>query len=205
MPWWDRKTRMLAGKARYRIESDTNQTLAEKLLWGAACGGDPEIMRMALDRIDWVRDDPRWFHILEQPLRIWSHGVAGEDWDRSAYLTCFRLLLDRCDPNLRGREGFGLTIMHSVAGSREHVTPEERTAFAEMLLDAGAKLDIRDHLLKSTPLGWACRWGRLELVKLFLARGADPVEAGAEPWATPKAWAASKDHQEILDLLRAAG
>ena len=32
-------------------------------------------------------------------------------------------------------------------------------------------------------------WGRVEMVKLFLARGADPVEADATPWATPRAWA----------------
>jgi hypothetical protein len=27
------------------------------------------------------------------------------------------------------------------------------------------------------------------MVELFLAHGADPVEADAEPWATPRAWA----------------
>ena len=49
---------------------------------------------------------------------------------------------------------------------------------ATILLDAGARLDVRDDLLKSTPLGWACRWGRVEMVKLFLARGADPGRSG---------------------------
>jgi ankyrin repeat protein len=62
------------------------------------------------------------------------------------------------------------------------------------------KIDLRDALLKSTPLGWACRWGRTEIVKLFLARGADPVEADAEPWATPTAWAEKKRHPEIVKL-----
>ena len=74
-------------------------------------------------------------------------------------------------------------------------------AFATLILDAGAGLDPRDYLLQSTPLGWACRWGRLELVKLFLDRGADPVETDAEPWATPRAWAEKMGHQEILALL----
>jgi hypothetical protein len=161
---------------------------------------------MALERVDWPRDDARWFTILEQPLRIWSHGSVGEARDRGTYLTCFRLVLERCDPNIRGRAGdderFGLTILHSVAGSREHVTAEERAAFATMLLDAGARLDIRDNLLKSTPLGWACRWGRSELVKLLLARGADPVEEDAAPWATPKAWAEKKGHGDVLTVLR---
>ena len=66
---------------------------------------------------------------------------------------------------------------------------EDRTGPATMLLDAGAKLDARDDLLKSTPLGWACRWGCVELVKQYLSRGADAIEADAEPWARPGAWA----------------
>src|SRR5262245_3181161 len=188
--------KMLAGEVNYGLEGVGGETLAEQMLWGAACGGDPEIVRMALEQVDRPRNDLWWFHILEQPLRIWNHGSTmadKPDWDRGTYLTCFRLILERCDPNLRGRVGdegrFGLTILHSVAGSRSHVTAEERVGFATMLLDAGARLDIRDNLLKSTPLGWACRWGRVELVKLLLERGADPVEADAEPWATPRAWA----------------
>ena len=156
---------------------------------------------MALARVDWLSGDPRWFHILEQPLRIWGHGPVSANWDRGTYLECFRLLLQRYDPNLRGRDEFGLTILHSVAGAREHVTAAERSAFATMLLDAGARLDLRDNLLKSTPLGWACRWGRAELVKLLLERGADPVEADAEPWATPRAWAEKMGHQAVLDVL----
>jgi len=201
--------KMLAGEAEFRLDGVGGDTLAEQLLWGAACGGDPETVRMSLERVDWPRDDPRWFATLEQPLRIWSHGSGGADWDRGTYLTCFRLILARCDPNVRGRTTdhgqFGLTILHSVAASHEHVTADERVAFATMLLDAGARLDIRDNLLKSTPLGWACRWGRIELVRLLLERGADPEETDAEPWATPKAWAEKMGHAAVLALLRAVG
>jgi ankyrin repeat protein len=178
------------------------------MLGGAACGGDVELLRLALDVIDWPRDDPRWFGVLEQPLRIWNHGPghwAHHEWDRTTYLTCFRMILERADPNIRGRgpdQGqFGLTILHSVAGSREHMTSEERLAFSTLLLDVGARLDIRDYVLKSTPLGWACRWGRVERVKLLLERGADPVEADAEPWATPRAWAEKMQRREVLALL----
>ena len=71
-----------------------------------------------------------------------------------------------------------------------------------MLLDAGAKLDARDDLLKSTPLGWACRWGCVELVKLYLRRGADAIEANAEPWARPRAWAEKMKRAEVLAVLR---
>jgi hypothetical protein len=201
---------MLAGEVRSGQPDGmfAEQPLVEELLWAAACGGDPEIVRLVLERIAWPRDDARWYHVLEQPLRIWNHGAgewANPEWDRGTYLTCFRLVLERCHPNIRGRvqDGglFGLTLLHSVAGSRPHVTPEERVGFATILLDAGARLDLRDNLLKSTPLGWACRWGRIELVKLMLERGADPVEADAEPWATPRAWAGKMGHGAILDLL----
>jgi ankyrin repeat protein len=76
-------------------------------------------------------------------------------------------------------------------------------AFATMLLDAGARLDIRDYLLESTPLGWACRWQRHELVRLFLDRGADPMEANTPEWARPIAWAEKKGDRTIIESLRA--
>lgn len=199
----DLARRMLAGDAPYRLDGVGGDTLAEQLLWGSACGGDPEIVRLALERVDWRRDDPRWFTVLEQPLRTWTHGSGSDDWPRDTYLTCFRLVLARADPNLRGRpndEGqFGLTILHSVAG--KDLRSGERLAFASALLDAGARLDVRDNVLESTPLGWACRWGRLDMVDLLLGRGADPVEADAEPWATPRAWAERMNHAEVVARL----
>ena len=70
-----------------------------------------------------------------------------------------------------------------------------------MLLDAGAPLDVREPWEKSTPLGWACCFGRADMARPFLERGADPVEAEAEPWATPRAWAKRKGHAAILALL----
>lgn len=185
----DRAKQILAGPPR----DHAGQNVAEQLLWGAADGGHPEIVRLALERVDWPRDDPRWFTVLEQPVR------------RGSDLESFCLVLERCDPNIRGRGPFGLTILHSVAGSRDHVTAEMRVAFATLLLDAGARLDLRDNLLESTPLGWACRWGRIELVQFLLARGADPIEADAESWATPAAWAKKKKHDAVLAMLRAHG
>jgi ankyrin repeat protein len=139
--------------------------------------------------------------MLEQPLRSWTHGAVSEAWDKTTYLSCFRLLLDRCDPNVRGRPTdrgqFGLTTLHNIV-ARGNMPPGERVAFATAILDRGARLDIRDHLLKSTPLGWACRWGQLSLVKVFLDRGADPVERDAEPWATPGAWAKKMNQIDVL-------
>jgi hypothetical protein len=154
--------------------------------------------------VDWARDDPRWFTMLEQPLRTWRHGSISEAWDRNVYLVCFTLILARCDPNVRGRPTdrgqFGLTTLHNIV-ARENMASQERVAFATAILDRGARLDIRDNLLKSTPLGWACRWGQLPLVDLFLERGADPAEPDAEPWATPLAWARRTGHVAIVERL----
>lgn len=167
------------------------RTLAEELLDFGSCGGDPEIVRMALERIDWPRGDPRWF---------WMFGRSLEsDADGGSHLECFSQVLERSGPHMIGR--FGRTMLHEVAAQRSPVTSEEATAFARLLLDAGAAMDLRDDLLKSTPLGWACRWGRVEIAQLLLDRGADSIEPDAEPWATPRAWAAKMQHQDVTDLL----
>jgi ankyrin repeat protein len=178
--------------ARQMMAEGPAPGVAEDLLRGATDGGDPEAVRMALEHVDWARDDERWFWILLQPLR-------GSNWDSvqpGTYAECFRMVLARCDANLR-HPRFGRTILHDVAALGRH----EAVEFARMLLDAGARMDERDDVLKSTPLGWACRWGRLEIVKLLLERGADPVEAGAEPWATPRAWADKMGHHAVLAML----
>ena len=203
----DLARRMLAGETNYRLDGVGGDSLGEQLLWGAACGGDPQILAWALERVEWPRDDPRWFDVLEQPLRSWTHGPSGDSYDESTYLTCFRMLLEHCDPNLRGRptdqQQFGLTTLHNLV-ARGDMSGEERVEFARAILDAGARLDVRDHLLKSTPLGWAARWGVVSLVKLFLERGADPREPDAQPWARPRAWAERMQHPEIVRLLEEA-
>jgi ankyrin repeat protein len=174
-----------AGRLRPGAVTPGN-TVAEDLIWTGAGGGDPEIVRMALQRLGWPRDDSRWLYPL------WQAFTCDGGIERG--LECFRLLLDRADPNLNEH---GRTILHTVMarGGPEHVP------FAEMLMDAGAQVDLRDELLESTALGWACRWGRVHFVKLLLARGADPIERDAAPWATPKAWTQKMKHDRVLEVL----
>jgi ankyrin repeat protein len=184
----DAARQLLADEAAGRLRPDAvsaGKTVAEDLLWTAAGGGDPEIVRMALERIDWSREDRQWLWPLWQAFMC--------DGGIKRGLHCFRLLLDRADPNLN----FGRTMLHTVVarGERKHLP------FAEMLLDRGARMDIRDELLESTALGWACRWGHIEFVRLLLERGADPVETDAEPWATPRAWAQKTGHVKVLQVL----
>jgi len=179
----------IGGKLRPGSTSGNN-TVAEDLVWGAAGGGDPEIVRLALERIDWPRDDPRWLWPL------WQAFTCDGGIERG--LECFRQLLDRADPNL-GESS--CTMLHTIMARGE----EKHVPYAEMMLDRGARTDIRDELLKSTALGWACRWGRLHFVKLLLDRGADPFENDAEPCATPQAWAKKRGHHAVLELLLNSG
>ena len=190
--------RMLAGEIDPHFEPSDfmGKTPAEQILWGGASGRSAEIVRMALEHVDWTSDDPRWFWMLWRPL------PGHEDLSKQEQADCcetFKLILARCGPNHRASD-YGQTMLHE-AVSRDHGVG---VALATILLDAGARMDVRDNLLKSTPLGWACRWGRTEMVKLFLSRGADPVEPDAEPWATPRAWAEKMRRPEILELLTSA-
>jgi ankyrin repeat protein len=173
---------------------DDTEPLTLKNAAELLCGGDPEFIRMCLPHITRKRDDPWWNGVLmnakvpEGLKLVLDHGVK---------------------PDVPGQGGY--TILHHlgtpVAGLRgAYVPPEEQLLErATMLLDAGASLTIRDPLLKSTPLGWACRWGRIAFVKLYLERGADALEADAERWATPLAWATKRGHHEIVQLLRSNG
>jgi len=176
-----------AGRLRPEAVTPGN-TVAEDLIWTAAGGGDAEIVRLALERISWPRQDSRWLYALWQAFTCDGGVKRG--------LACFRLLLDRVDPNLQNETG--RTILHTVMarGERKHLP------FARMLLDAGARTDLRDDLLGSTALGWACRWGRAHFVKLLLERGADPIEGDAQPWATPMAWAQRMKHEGVVKILR---
>ncbi len=179
------------------------KTLAEELLRFGADGGSTEIVRMALERIDWPRHDARWFRMLASPLSFWHHipwlYAGNKDFDRNGYLECFRLVLSACDVNVVG--GFGRTILHDIAAMRDWISEDEVTAFGRAALEAGARTDYRDDILKSTPLGWACRWGRIKLVRLLIEHGADPEEKDTETWAQPLAWARKMGHNEIISVL----
>jgi ankyrin repeat protein len=194
----DQARQMLADEAAGRLQPRTvpdGATVAARLLDCGADGGRPDIVRLALEHLDWPPGDARWHWNLMRPLGAHPEG------DRDRYLRCFELMIQRAGGDAPGPSG--RTILHDICAGwpRKTSTAEERVAFATIVLDAGARLDRRDALLKSTPLGWASRWGRTELVTLFLERGADPVEADSEPWATPRAWAEKMKHASVLALL----
>ena len=165
------------------VEDPSPTDLAEQMLW-AAGGSDPGIVRMCLPHMRRELNDPWWAYVL-------MHATLPES---------FELILNHgVDPDV-AKAGDPTPLHHVATGD---VDDHDRLAFAKMLLDAGASFERRDGLLRSTPLGWACRWGQSELVRLYLQRGADAIESDSESWATPLAWARKGGHHEIAELIRA--
>lgn len=112
------------------------------------------------------------------------------------------LLQHGVDPNV---SRFGQTALHFAAARQSELNEADRARFASLLLDSHARFDLRDDLLRSTALGWACRWGRKEMVETLLQRGAPAHEPDAEPWATPLAWARKMGRVELVSLLEGLG
>jgi ankyrin repeat protein len=132
--------------------------------------------------------------VLMQPIR----GASGDPAQNEGHFASLDLILRKgVDPNVTR---MGSTTLH-FAAARGGLDGASRARFTAMLIEHGARLDRRDDLLKSTPLGWACRWGRLEMAEELIARGALVEEPDAEPWATPIAWAKRMNHSQIISLL----
>jgi ankyrin repeat protein len=182
-------------EARRLLSADPDEHTIQELLWSAAGHGCPAIVELALPHLHWPLDDPRWHWVLIQPIRDVHDNPPGDE----DFFTAMSLLLQHgISPNLTR---MGQTPLHFTAARQGAISGLQRARFAAMLHDHGARLDLRDDILKSTPLGWACRWGRTELTQTLIARGAPIDEPDAESWATPKAWAQKMHHEAILTLL----
>ena len=137
--------------------------------------------------------------MLELLLRLGARVPDIAKWGRAYYFKHYDIaafLLER-GRNSNHMNWQRTTLLHDMAW-------EGDVRKAVLLLDHGADIDAIDDEFRSTPLGIAARWGRREVVKLLLDRGADPNKAGAS-WATPLAWAVNKGHSDIAALLRSAG
>jgi ankyrin repeat protein len=186
--------------ARRMMDANPDEDLAREFVWSAAQAGCPPVLELALPRLHWAAEDPRWHWILIQPIR--SIGYNNPE-DPEAFFVCMAMLLERgIDVNVPGR--FGDSPLHYTA-ARGNLDEPERVRFVAALIDHGARFDARDELLRSTPVGWACRWGRAEMADLLIARGAPVNEPDAEAWATPLAWATKMGHTGIVETLRRHG
>ncbi len=182
---------VLSGRATNKVEQGasgrTPADCADGMLCGAIDGGQVEVLRMCIP------------HLKSPP----GAGLLPRTWWRVERVENLQMLLDAgADPN--GVFRFGDTALHDLAKTRLD-SEQQRLAFLEPLLKAGARFDKRDIFFESTPLGWACRFGRLELVKRLVESGAPVNEPDAPSWATPLSWAEKMKHQEIAQYLRSKG
>lgn len=183
-------------EAERLMATHPSDDVIQELLWSAADHGCPAIVERALPHLPWAPDDRRWHWVLIQPPRGAS---ANTQTNERHYQSLALILQSGVSPNV---SRFGQTVLHFLAGYNGPIGGSDRARFASLLLDYGADLHLRDDLLESTPLGWACRWGRTELVELLLSRGASASEPDAQAWATPKAWAQRSEHSAIFALLK---
>lgn len=178
------------------LSASPTEDLARELAVSAADHGCAAVVELALPLLKWPANDPKWHWALIQPIR----GAGPDSSDNEGHFRSLATLLNHgIDPNV---SRFGQTALHFSAAHHGSVGEQARARFASMLLDHGAKMDLRDDLLKSTPLAWACRWGRKKLVELFIERGAPVHETDAEVWATPEAWAKKIGEDAVLAILQ---
>jgi ankyrin repeat protein len=98
------------------------------------------------------------------------------------------------------------TMLHMLCRGDGRGKPDPQSLqCAAMLLDAGAHISARDDDLQSTPLAWAARSNRPDMVQFLLSRGARTNLPDDKSWATPLAWATRRGHREVAEMLRAAG
>ncbi|SDW11378.1 ankyrin repeat domain-containing protein [Paenibacillus sp. CF384] len=137
--------------------------------------------------------------MLQLLIRYGARVPDVSKWGRAYYFKHYEFgaLLLYCGMNPDHMNWQRITLLHEMS-------QEGDLEKARLLLDYGADINAIDEDYRSTPLGFAARWGQREIVALLLARGADPNKAGAT-WATPLSWSQKKGYTEIEADLRSAG
>lgn len=176
--------------------------MASSIMGAAALGGNVELARLCIGHD--LGDD--WFGLLYQPMRgrarqaeqRYADGIRNEHADKIEIL---RMMLEGgANPNAKSDKNE--TALHRLSGETSKWSDEEKIPFARLLLNYGAGIDARDDELKSTPLGYAARYGHEKLAAFLVERGASPQLPDDEAWGTPIAWAEKQGHGAIAELLR---
>ena len=140
-------------------------------------------------------DHPMIDMLMDHGARVPDISKWGARYYFKHYDTAAFLLKKGMNPNhINWRE---FTLLHDMAHTGD-------ASKARLLIQHGADVNYVDDEYRSTPLGYAARWGHVEIVRLLLDSGADPNKSGAS-WSTPLSWARKKHHAQVETLLLDAG
>ena len=142
--------------------------------------GDPAAMELIL------RHQPDILKRTPDPTAWWSHATP-KDPEFARWLMRRGL-----DPNRRN--WLGITLLHRCAAKGD-------IPMAEVCLEFGGDIDAVETEWSSTPLAWAAREGRQEIVSWLLSKGANSGLPEDEPWTHPVEWAKRRRHDAIVELL----
>ena len=132
---------------------------------------------------------PNILKLSPDPAAWWSHATpATPDQARWA-------MENGLDPNRRN--WLGITMLHRCAAKAQ-------IDVAQVCLEYGADINPIETEWSSTPLAWAAREGKREMVDWLLKKGANPYLPEDESWALPIEWAKRRGHREILEVLKRA-
>jgi ankyrin repeat protein len=141
---------------------------------------DPQILRLILKhQPDYIKRSP-------DPAAWWSGGTL-KNAEHAQWLIALGYDVTR-------RNWLGITLLHRCAMNNEK-------AVAALCLQHGADIDAIETEWNSTPLGWAARHGKNDMVEWLLQRGANPKLPVNEPWAWPVEWARRRGYTDIVQLL----
>jgi ankyrin repeat protein len=172
------------------------QTAAAVFAANPALADDPEALANAAGQGQeaFVRLMLRWRPDLPRRLTFpaWSVGAKTRELNE---------LLFAHGMNPSQPDWLRITPLH-------HLARKGNVETARIFLDHGADLHARDEDICSTPLAWAAKFGKTNMVELLLQHDARPNLPDEQPdlaWATPLAWATRRGHAEIVDILQQHG
>lgn len=122
-------------------------------------------------------------------------GVRSRGPDQGVSSTALTEYLFERGMNARHTNWLDITPLHRFAG-------RDDIASAELFLQHGADINAVDEELYTTPLGYAAKSGKINMVRFLLDKGADPSQPTQHPWSKPLAWAERRGHTEIVNLLK---
>jgi len=132
---------------------------------------------------------------LAKSIAVGVNSQAPQDTVKSPELTEY-LFQHGMNPN--HRNWLGITPLHFFA-------KRDDTDNAAIFIQHGAEVDVMDEEFCSTLLGCACKYGKKNMVNFLLDHGADPNLPSNSLWAKPLAWAARREYEEIVALLKQYG